>query len=548
VNPNFEPAGRPCPGWRLFCAAAGAIAWACGPATPLPPGTENLLAPAHRPLLIRESGAIHPPDSAFLSGFRRPERHGSERWIWAREGPARIALGFVSARPRTLEFEASALALPGAPALEVEAFLDGSPIGSFLCARGRRATYRLPIPEALSVVGLHTLELHFDGVVARREDLPGSRGRRRLTMRLWALRILPLVATAEPGWRHGELHLPCGTRALWTRWIPEGARLRSLVRTVGVPAKAARFVLATEEEAGRVLEGPNPALEMSGPARLELGCPAGVKGRIVVRKLTLAAPPERRETQAAPPRPAKVVMVIGRLAEGFLVTPCSTDRERALRCLLSGQEAAAFGFEAPLAVDFIGRTAAEVADFLTASEPSVIAVLRAPDEPAEVNAEAVRARVPGVSILLTSLPGKEEEIELWAQVVGFHSPLANASHLDFLPTAYSMAGRPPLPRFSGIDLGPALRGAVPTLGRPVAALWDADRSVAVTASRMVQVSANAEPVLDCRFRSMWRPSRGRGSDLRCRPGADLGARPTVTEEFLVHFLTERRRVLAWLAP
>lgn len=505
-----------------FAASALALAAvaACRPAAPSPPGVTDLLAPAAAPDLLGETGELGPRALGDLaSGFFAPEGQGAEEFIWAGEGPVRIPLEFASARSRWVEIEAAAFTWPSAPVQTVDVALDDRRLGSFSTFGGAWASHSLAVPAELSVPGRHQLELRFAHAVAPGEVEPGSSDPRRLSVALRAVRVLPPAAAPAPELAGGRLSLPCGGRAAWATWFAAGARLEVAVDPVG-GAREARFTVETDGAAPRLLL-PGGGFPLAGPARLVLACPEGAEGRLEVRRLLLEEPIPVSPTDSTA-EPARVLIVVGSLTDGFPVVPCSCDPDRALRCLLSGLEAAAFGFAAPPALDRVTASPAEAVAALAATPPPAVVALVTPGESAEAGAAAVAAEVPGVRLVLTSLPvpGASGEPLVRARVPGSTGRPLNASQLDLLPTAWRLSGRVPLRRFSGTDLSAALRPGPPSPVRPIVALWDRDRSLAFAADRIFELPIDGE-------RPAWRG---------------------ITEEVVDRWLQERREALEWLAP
>ncbi len=398
---------------------------------------------------------------------------------------------------------------PGAGPAPVEVLFDGQPLTTLACTpRWQRLSFE--VPARLATLGRHRLDLRPRDPVEPGPGAPDPAGRRPLAVAVRRLLLDPAAEPAAPWIDRRGLHLPPGTAAAWSFWVPPGARLRAEPGRV-----AATFTVQTDDGPPRELRGPQ-LVELAGrPVRLVASAPAGAARPVRLRRLLLVADPP---PAPAPAAAGKALLVVGGLSAGFTVSPCSTDPELALACLLSGREAAAFGLELPAAFDHVGDDATATAAFLAAAPPPATAALVLRAGPARTAAEELARRLPGLEVLLASLPATADDFAVLAATVAPARQPVNARDLDLTATVLAAAGAP-AETLDGIDLRAVLGGTAPATVRPAAAIWLADRAVAVVGERRWDLATGPVP-----------------------PAA------SVLEACALGFLERRRRTLRWLAP
>ncbi len=324
------------------------------------------------------------------------------------------------------------------------------------------------------------------------------------------------TASGEPQLGEQGLVLPPGTGASWAFWVPPGASLlASWEGGEGLPG-ATPFIVLSDDGPPRPLDTLDLGPLGGEPIHLAAVVPASAKSPLRLRQLVLAQSPSSTPEAAPAARPGKSLLVVGELSEGFPITPCTTDRERALRCLLSGQEEAAFGVSAEPAFDHVGYEPDAVAAFLEAAPAPATAALVVPGEGARIHAERIRRRVGGLEVLMADLPRSPGGLTVLAAALDAGRPPINARDVDLASTALAAAGVE-TPLLDGLDLRPALSGPETASVRPVAPVWLADRSVAVT----------------------------RGGLFELRTGEPRAARSTL-EACALAYLRRRRDALSWL--
>ncbi len=468
----------------LFAMAGGLITGivvSCVPASDGPLPWTDLLTPANGPRLFAERAEISPADPVFSGGFHaaeQPESERATRWLGDRPGQVRISFVGIEPRPRRLGLEMRAFA----DSVTIRLGFDGEPLG--VIEQGPRWSRHLfELPAERCGPGEHLLELDPRGASAA----TGADGRRALSVRIRRVWLEPsTTASGEPELGSRGLILPPGTGASWAFWVPPGASLQaSWEGGEGLP-RATPFIVIGGDGPPRRLDSLDLGPLNGQPVRLAAVVPADAEGPLLLRHLMLAQPRISTPTAAPPARPAKSLLVVGALSEGFPMTPCTTDPDRALHCLLSGQEDAAFGFPVEPAFDHVGHEPDAVAAFLESAEAPATAALVVPADGARIHAERIRRRVGGLEVLMADLPRSPQDLTvLMAALEEGRQPI-NARDVDLASTALAAAGVE-APHLDGLDLRPAFSRPAAAEVRPVAPVWLEDRSVAVTGDKRFEL-------------------------------------------------------------
>ena len=453
----------------MLAVLATALGAACAaPAGPLPDHAVDLLAPINSPTLLEERSLIGAAEPLFFGGFYRAEEPAGgrpKRWLGELPGQVRIDLVSEDRRPLELVLELRAAPRADGSAARLEVRFDGAELATLSCSTAWEK-HAVTVPAALTGFGSHFLELRPDA--ARPAAAAGTRRPRTVVVR--SIRIgSARPSAAAPVLGPEGLRLPPGTAATWAFWVPPGAR--PLLQAEGLPAGArAPFTLLTDDGPPRRITAAGLAALAGRPVILALGQPHEAAEPLLVRRLWLGQDAPRAAAPAAG-APGRSLLVVGRLERGFPVTPCSTDPERALGCLLGGRESAALGLPVPAVFDFVSGDEAAVGAFLASAQPPALAALVRPDAPARPAAERLRQAFPGLEILLTELPAGADGFELRAATLEPARPPVNARDLDLTATLLSAAGRTVPATLDGVGLAPFLDGRLEHAVRPAATVW-----------------------------------------------------------------------------
>jgi hypothetical protein len=466
---------RPAARRAIAAGLVAGLAASCTPGGDSPVPRADLLSPANGPRLFVERGEISPAAPVFSGGFLAaevPEREAPSRWLGDEPGQITVSMVGLEPRPRRLGLEMRASA---DSSVTIHLGFDGEPLG--VIDQGPYwSRHLLELPAERCGVGEHVLELDPQGA----STASGAEGGRALSVRIRRVWLEPATtASGEPQLGKRGLELPPGTGASWAFWVPPGASLQASWEGGEGLEGVTPFILLSDDGPPRPLDTLDLGPLGGEPMHLAAVVPASATGPLRLRHLVLAQSPSSTPGPAPAARPGKSLLVVGELSEGFPITPCTTDRERALRCLLSGQEEAAFGLLAEPVFDHVGYEPDAVAAFLAAAPAPATAALVVPAEGARIHAERIRRRVGGLEVLMADLPRSPDDLTVLAAALDAGRPPINARDVDLAPTALAAAGVD-APHLDGLDLRPALLRSVTAPVRPVAPVWLEDRSVAVT--------------------------------------------------------------------